>query len=103
MLTHTIIVKPPIEQKKVYHQTSRKLRRDEKRMRARLNQDLKNRQIQVGDTVYAEGYGYGQVMEILTQFDQISEWEGTAPLNVLVWVYDDQTEYFFNVFALHKA
>lgn len=99
MLTHTIVVTKPISINKP-HVTGGKL---EKRKRSRLTQDLKNRQIKEGDTVYIESYGYGQVMEIITDYDQVSAWEWTAPLNVLVFVHDDQTEYFFNIFGLHKV
>lgn len=102
MLTHEIIVKKPVEQPKVYHK-SRKLNRDEKRCKNRLKNDLKCQRVKVGDTVYINDYGYGKVMEIISDYDQITEWEGTAPMNVLVWIYDEQTEYFFNVLDLHKA
>ena len=101
MLTHEIIVTKPT--KPARQHTPVPGGKLEKRRRNRLQQDLKCRQIKEGDTVYIEQYGYGQVMEIVADYEQISDWDGTAPLNILVWVYDDQTEYFFNVFSLHKV
>jgi len=93
MLTHAITVTPPTK-------SSRKS--DYKKAR-RLAQDLKCKKFAVGDTISAvEGKQevYGQILDIERDIDMVQEWDGNAPLNVLVYLFDDQSDYLFNIQSL---
>lgn len=93
MLTHEITVAQPIK----------KLSKQGRRRVNRLRQDLRCKKFAVGDTVLVKEAGadaYGQILEIEYDIDMVKEWDGDAPLNVLVFLYDDQSDFLFNIQSL---
>ncbi|HET8685336.1 MAG TPA: hypothetical protein VFM18_01580 [Methanosarcina sp.] len=74
----------------------------EYRRRQRLKQDLRNHQIKIGDTVIWCDHCVGQVIEIIYNYSDIPEWDGTKPLNIVVSDYSTGEEFYTNIFDLEK-
>lgn len=92
MLTHTItVVKPPVYNN---HKINKK---SEYRRRKALRQDLDITTCKAGDVVELGNKEYGQVVEVIDEYDNVLEWNGFRPLNILVMAYDDYEEYFYNI------
>jgi hypothetical protein len=96
MLTHAIVVTQP----------TKPVTRNELKRAARLKQDLKCRKFSVGDIVIIkEGRheAYGQILDIITEFDEVTEWNGNEPLNILIYLYDYADEFLYNVSSLKEV
>jgi len=95
MLTHAIVVTQP----------TKPVTLNELKRHKRLKQDLKCKKFKVGDTVKViEGRAehYGQILDIITEFDEVTDWDGNAPLNILVFMYDYSDEFLYNVSSLKE-
>ncbi|HET8687270.1 MAG TPA: hypothetical protein VFM18_11500 [Methanosarcina sp.] len=102
MLTHEIVINPVPQKVKRTNLTPISHGRLEFKRRQRLKQDLKNRKLAVGDTAIWGNECYGTITEIISNYDDVLEWDGTKPLNVLFAEWESGEEWVVNIFDLEK-
>ena len=93
MLTHEIQVVKPTHTKSV----SGKM---EFRRRQRLKQDLKNRHLRVSDGAVWNNSDYVEIIEIIYDYNSVTEWDGVKPLNVVVRSWESDEDFYVNIFDL---